>query len=121
MIIGLRTAVYPCQDVAAADRWYRQVLGCQPCFESPEYVGFEVGGFELGLVGRGKAATDGVEVYWGVDNIEAETDRLLSLGARPLDAIRSVGMGIRIASLLDPSGNRFSLIENPEFDLAKVR
>ncbi len=30
--------------------WYAQVLGTQPYFDEPFYVGFSVGGFELGLV-----------------------------------------------------------------------
>jgi catechol 2,3-dioxygenase-like lactoylglutathione lyase family enzyme len=48
MIQGLRTAIYPTPDLARGKEWYRQVLGRDPYFDQPFYVGFSVGGFELG-------------------------------------------------------------------------
>ena len=50
MILGLRTAIYPVSDLAAAKAWYSQVLGHGPYFDEPFYVGFAAGGFELGLI-----------------------------------------------------------------------
>ena len=46
---GLRTAKYAAQDLAAAKKWYAEVLGRQPYFDEPFYVGFDVGGYELFL------------------------------------------------------------------------
>ena len=48
--LGLRTAKYVAPDLAAAKRWYAEVLGIQPYYDKPYYVGFSVGGFELGIV-----------------------------------------------------------------------
>lgn len=48
MILGLRTAIYPTPDLAAGKKWYSEVLGLEPYFDQPFYVGFSVGGFELG-------------------------------------------------------------------------
>ena len=48
MFLGLRTAVYDAQDIAKAKVWYSKVLGEQPYFDQPFYVGFNVGGYELG-------------------------------------------------------------------------
>jgi predicted enzyme related to lactoylglutathione lyase len=121
MLIGLRTAVYPTPDIAAGKAWYAKVLGVQPYYDQPYYVGFEVGGFELGLISERKPGVDGSEVYWGVENADAEYERLLSLGAQPFDAVRDVGDGARVGSVLDPFGNRLSVIQNPAFDLGKVR
>ncbi len=121
MFIGLRTAIYPCPDIAAGKAWYSKVLGAQPYFDQPFYVGFEVGGFELGLIPDRRPGADGSEVYWGVQDADAEYARLLALGAKPFDAIRDVGDGIRVGSVLDPFGNRLSVIENPHFDPKKVR
>ncbi len=59
MLLGLRTAIYPVTDLAAAKQWYGQVLGAQPYFDQPFYVGFSVGGFELGLLPQGKPGTSG--------------------------------------------------------------
>lgn len=49
MLQGLRTVVYGVQDIVAAKAWYREVLGIEPYFDQPFYVGFHVGGYELGL------------------------------------------------------------------------
>ncbi|HUI62188.1 MAG TPA: VOC family protein [Steroidobacteraceae bacterium] len=121
MILGLRTAIYPSPDLAAARRWYTEVLGVAPYFDEPFYVGFTVGGFELGLVPDADPGTSGPQPLWVVAYIEAAHARLLQLGARPLDPIVEVGGGIRVAAVLDPSGNRLGLIENPNFNLSAVR
>ena len=49
MLLGLRTAIYHTPDIAAGKLWYTKVLGFPPYFDQPFYVGFNVGGFELGL------------------------------------------------------------------------
>ncbi|MET0266122.1 MAG: VOC family protein [Duganella sp.] len=123
MIKGLRTLVYPVADLAAAKDWYARAFETAPYFDQPFYVGFEVGGFELGLIpaDKFKAAKAGAMVYWGVDDIEAETDRLLALGASVAGAIEDVGENIRTVELADPFGNLLCLIYNPHFDLQAVR
>src|SRR5918995_2562789 len=82
----------------------------------------EVGGFELGLLpdGGGSPRTStGVIAYWGVDDAEAALARLLELGATGSGGVQDVGEGIRVAvaTVLDPSGNVFGIIENPHFAL----
>ena len=47
--LGLRTAIYWVADIEAAKAWYTKVLGIEPYFDEPFYVGFNVGGYELGL------------------------------------------------------------------------
>ena len=47
---GLRTLIYPTTDLAAAKSWWSGYLGFAPYFDEPFYVGFEVAGYELGLV-----------------------------------------------------------------------
>jgi predicted enzyme related to lactoylglutathione lyase len=121
MLLGLRTAIYPAPDLGAAKQWYAQVLGVAPYFDQPFYVGFQVGGFELGLVPDGKPGIDGAQPLWGVADAEQAYGRLLALGARELDAVTSVGEGIKVAAVLDPFGNRLGIIENPHFDPQRVR
>jgi predicted enzyme related to lactoylglutathione lyase len=121
MIKGLRTVKYPVADLARAKAWYGEVFGAAPYFDQPFYVGFAIGGFELGLVPDGAPGTAGSVVYWGVDDIEAEVARVLALGASVHQAIQDVGEGIKVAELKDPFGNLLGLIENPLFDLAAVR
>ena len=121
MILGLRTALYPAPNLAAGKAWYAKVLGIEPYFDQPFYVGFAVGGFELGLVPDAKPGDLGAQVLWGVADIAAEVGRLIALGASPIDPVTEVGDGIKVAAVRDPFGNRFGLIENPQFRVSDVR
>ena len=118
MFLGLRTAKYSTPDVAKAKAWYAEVLGFPPYFDEPFYVGFNVGGFELGLVPDESAALARPEAgvaYWGVTNADIAYARLLELGATPQEPISDVGGGIRIGAVHDPFGNVLGVIENPHF------
>lgn len=121
MIKGLRTAIYPVKDLAAAKAWYTDVFGTAPYFDEPFHVGFNIGGFELGLQPDGEPGKTGTLVYWGVDDIEADVERITALGATIHSAIQDVGEGIKVAELADPFGNVLGLIHNPHFDPAAVR
>lgn len=121
MILGLRTAIYPAPDLGVAKDWYSKVLGQAPYFDEPFYVGFSVGGFELGLLPDAQPGIAGPQPLWGVANIEAAYARLLELGAAVLEPVTEVGGGIKVAALKDPFGNRFGIIENPHFDASAVR
>ena len=121
MIVGLRTVIYPAPDLAAAKAWYAVMLGQPPYFDEPFYVGFSVGGFELGLIPDGEPGINGAQALWGVANADLALTRLLALGASLLEAVTDVGGGIRAAAVKDPFGNRFGIIENPNFKLTDVR
>jgi predicted enzyme related to lactoylglutathione lyase len=118
MFLGLRTAVYEVDDLDKAKEWYSQVLGFGPYFDQPFYVGFNVGGFELGLLPAEEGTSMGVGgtmAYWGVEDIRAVMSRLEELGAPAHSEIQDVGEGILVASVLDPFGNPLGIIENPHF------
>jgi len=120
MFLGLRTAIYHVDDIDQGKNWYSEVLGVQPYFDEPFYVGFNVAGFELGLQpgaasGIGKA--DGAVAYWGVEDAAAELPRILDLGATIHEALQDVGQGIKVATVKDPFGNVFGIIENPNFKI----
>ena len=121
MILGLRTAIYPVNDLAAAKEWYSQVAGHAPYFDEPFYVGFSVGGFELGLIPEGAPGVNGPQPLWGVASIEQAFARLLSIGAKALEPVTDVGGGIKVAAVEDPFGNRLGIIENPHFEPGSVR
>jgi predicted enzyme related to lactoylglutathione lyase len=121
MIQGLRTVIYHVTDLAKAKAWYSKVLEQEPYFDQPFYVGYAVGGFELGLVPDGKSGPGGAVAYWGVANAAAVVKRLEELGAAIVEPLQDVGEGIRVATVADPFGNSFGVIENPNFSVAKVR
>ena len=50
MLNGLRSQIFSVTDLAAAKAWYTTLLGDQPYFDEPFYVGFNIGGYELGLM-----------------------------------------------------------------------
>lgn len=121
MLLGLRTVIYPVADIAAGKAWYSQILEVSPYFDQPFYVGFSVGGFELGLIPDGSAGTTGAQPLWGVASIDTAHSRLLQLGATSLDPITDVGEGIKVAAVRDPFGNRLGIIQTPSFDRSAVR
>ena len=121
MLQGLRTVVYHVADLTAAKSWYVKLLGFGPYFDEPFYVGFTVGGFELGLVpDELPDGVGGTHAYWGVADIAAAAARIADLGATPRGGIQDVGGGIRVAEFTDPFGNLVGVIANPHFDPAKA-
>ena len=121
MFEGLRTIIYHVDDLTKAKDWYSAVLGFEPYFAEPYYVGFNVGGFELGLDPDMSGVEQGnsVVAYWGVPDCKEEFARLVSLGASPHSEVRDVGQGILVGTVTDPFGNVLGIIENPHFKIEK--
>ena len=126
MFLGLRTAAYHVSDIEKAKDWYSSILGFAPYFDQPFYVGFNVGGYELGLQPTEDTPTsatskadksDGAVPYWGVADAAAALQFLLEKGATPHEDLQDVGEGIKVAAVKDPFGNVFGVIENPHFKL----
>lgn len=118
MLQGLRTVVYQVTDLDRAKAWYTEMLGQPPYFDEPFYVGFNIGGYELGLHPGATGETPkavGSVTYWGVVDADAAHARLLALGATPHEPIQNVGEGIRLGAVIDPFGNVFGVIANPHF------
>lgn len=119
MFLGLRTVKYEVQDVAKAKEWYTKALGIPPYFDEPAYyVGYNVGGYDLGLVPAKDAATKRAPAgvaYWGVEDAHAAYKRLLDLGATPVEEIQDVGGGMLAGEVRDPFGNVIGIIYNPQF------
>ena len=123
MFLGLRTVTYEVDDIAAAKGWYTEVLGFGPYFDEPFYVGFNVGGFELGLLAqkgespKGAGGLGGATAYWGVTDIEGAMDRLVDLGATLHEPVEDVGGDIKVGTVITPFGNVLGVIYNPHFEL----
>ncbi|MBC7775077.1 MAG: VOC family protein [Phycisphaerae bacterium] len=122
--LGLRTCIYRVPDVAAAAEWYSNALGIKPYFNEPFYVGFNVGGYELGLHPEGPASAkatagkgDNIETYWGVEEIQATFAHLIAAGATAHEQPNNVGEDLWVAMVKDPWGNIIGIIQNPHFKI----
>lgn len=120
MFLGLRTVIYHVNDLEKAKAWYARAAGVAPYFDHSCYVGFNVGGYELGLDpdASDKAGAGGNALaYWGVASIKQSLEHLLELGATLETDVQDVGEGILMATVRDPFGNLLGIIENPHFTL----
>ena len=119
--LGLRTVGYKVPDIQKAKEWYTNVFGIKPYFDEPFYVGFNIAGYELGLMPEENPMpnkTDNVTIFWGVENINESFDRLIKMGATAHEKPQDVGGSIIVASVKDPWGNVIGIIYNPGFTLA---
>lgn len=124
MFLGLRTVIYPAPKLIEAKNFFTQILGIEPYFNEPFYVGYNVGGYELGLLPDADTKR-GAVTYWGVKSVKEALALLESFGATVADPTQDVGDGIRTASVQLPASlgehgavSLFGVIENPHFSLA---
>jgi lactoylglutathione lyase len=118
-ILGLRTTTYKVSDLEAAKAFYTKAFLVEPYFDEPFYVGFNVGGYELGLQPDDTPVTaksDNVVSYWGVNDVHAEYQRFLDAGATEHEPPMNVGGEIIVATVKDRWGNVIGLIYNPHFN-----
>ena len=117
-ILGLRTTIYMVGDPDRAKEWYSRAFRMKAYFDEPFYAGFDIGGYELGLLPEKDPAThkaESVVTYWGVDEIQRMYDHFIESGATEHEKPHSVGGPLMVGSVKDPWGNIIGLIYNPEF------
>ena len=93
MVRGLGTVIYHVADLNRAKTCYTQAFQQEPYFDEPFYVGFNIGGYELGLDSDftlSKPGPGGGVAYWRVEQIDAAVlhfasvpHRIYSLSKRP--------------------------------------
>ena len=129
MLRGVSTINLWAEDLSAATRWYTELLGVEPYFTSeaagrgPGYVEFRIGDYqhELGIIDRRFAPPElavgpgGAVVDWCCDDVAASLDRLVSLGAKQLQAVTERGPGFVTASVIDPFGNVPGIMYNRHY------
>lgn len=127
MLRGMATVTYFADDLAAARRWYAELLGVEPYYAfpaqgQPAYLEFRIGDYadELGLLDRRYAphhapGPAGAVVFWHVDDLAAAVARLLALGATEHEPITKREAGFATASVVDPFGNILGVMYNPHY------
>jgi catechol 2,3-dioxygenase-like lactoylglutathione lyase family enzyme len=118
-LLGLRTVIYPAPDLQAAKLWWTAFLGAPPYFDEPFYVGFNPGGYELGLLPDADPAA-GALTYWGVDDVSEAVAAAIQAGALEYSPASDVGDGIITAAVSTPSGSIVGFIYNPHFELPTI-
>lgn len=116
-LFGLRTLIYPSNNLEADKAWWTEVLGFGPYFDEPFYVGFEVGGYELGLDPKASMA-DGLRTYFGVEDVQLAVDYFLSQDCSVHEPVTNTGGDIIVATVKKPNGQLLGLIYNPYFGQA---
>jgi predicted enzyme related to lactoylglutathione lyase len=115
MLQKLRTVIYHVNDLDKAKEWYTGLTGKQPYFDEPFYVGFDIGGCELGLdpdMNQIKEGNHSVS-YWSVADIYAAVEKAVSLGAITFSPVTNVGGTTQVAVIEDPFGNHIGFITEP--------
>jgi len=115
---AIATNVYKVSDLEKGKAWYTKAFGIKPYFDEPFYVGFNVSGYELGLLPEEEKKSvkgDGSISYWLVDDIEGMYKRFIDAGATDHEKPNSVGGELMVGSVKDPWGNIIGLIYNPVF------
>jgi predicted enzyme related to lactoylglutathione lyase len=113
-LLGLRTLIYPSDDLETDKQWWTEVLGFEPYFDKPFYVGFNVGGYELGL-DPNAPVSEGPRTYFGVENVEEVVKHLVDQGCSVHEKPMETGDNIVVATVKRPNGQLIGLIYNPHF------
>jgi len=117
-MLGLRTTIYKVADLNHAKNWYAKAFKEKPYFDEPFYVGFNIGGYELGLLpdeDTDSKKGENILSYWGVEDIQEVYQHLIGQGANAHEAPHNVGGDIMVATVFDPWQNLIGIIYNPHF------
>ncbi len=106
---GVKTVIYPVKDLAKAKALFSALLGVEPYADAPYYVGYKVGGQDIGLDPHGHQ--HGMTPYYQVDDIKQSLQALLGAGATTVEDIKDVGGGKLIAVVKDADGNIIGLTQ----------
>ena len=117
--LGLRSYIIKVGNMAEAKEFYTKAFGIAPYFDEPFYMGWNIQGYELGMVPADDKTVVGnnIETYWGVEDMDATIAHFESCGARLTYGPEDVGSGIITAIVNDPWDNQIGLIINPHFKL----
>jgi predicted enzyme related to lactoylglutathione lyase len=117
MTAGMKTLMYPVTDIAAATQLYGRLFGVAPYMDEAYYVGFNVGGQNVGLDpnGHNKGMTGPVG-YRHIDDLKDSLEALVQAGAEAQQPTRDVGRGTLIATVTDADGNIIGLLQDPASD-----
>lgn len=107
---GVKTILYPVENMTQAKALFSKFLGVEPYADQPYYVGFKIDDQDIGLVPNNPEA--GMTAFYHVDDIKNSLQILVDAGAAIIQNIKNVGGGRLIASVKDKDSNIIGLIQN---------
>lgn len=105
---------YTVADLAAAKRFFGELIGSEPYVDSAQYVGYKSGDMEIGLVPSGGKRDPATVPFWTVSDIAASVKSLVAAGGTVTQEITDVGYGLQVASVKDPNGAIVGLRQFPK-------
>ncbi len=113
-VLGLAQVARSVEDIEAAERWYRDVLGLAHLFTFGELAFFDCGGTRLMLSQSGDAPGDESILYLRVADIHAAHARLAGQGVEFINAPHRVhrhedGAEEWMAFFKDPEGRPLAI------------
>ena len=110
---GIKTIIYPVTDIAKAKPVYSRLLGTEPAYDESYYVGYTVGGQDIGLDPNGhRSGMTGPVAYLHVEDIQRSMQVLLDAGGEVQGKVRDVGGGRQIVTVKDADGNAIGLLQD---------
>ena len=106
---GIKTILYPVNDIDQSKTVFRKLLGVEPYADQPYYVGFRIDDQDIGLVPGNPEG--GVTAFFHVDDIKGSLQILVDAGAQIIQNIKNVGGERLIASAKDKDGNIIGLVQ----------
>ncbi|MFT3698245.1 MAG: hypothetical protein QM831_34200 [Kofleriaceae bacterium] len=100
--------IYNAKDLAAAKKTLAVYLGAEPYADSPYYVGFRVGGLEVGVAQGDAPAT----TFSKVTDLKRAIAALVETGCTVVEEPHPVGGTRSIAVVKDAAGNRLGLMHD---------
>lgn len=103
--------VYPASDISKAKQFFTTLLGNEPYADTPYYVGYKTGDFEIGLDPH--SGVPGALAYVDVADINAALAALTAAGAEKIKDVTDVANGLLIAIVKNPDGTPVGLRQMP--------
>jgi catechol 2,3-dioxygenase-like lactoylglutathione lyase family enzyme len=111
MAAALETVILRTTRLQSMADWYAGVLQLGEWEHSPGHLGQRVGPIYFGLDEVAPGAGGGSGCWFHVDDLDRTFERALAAGGEVIEAPAMKPFGYRLATVLDPDGNRVGLAQ----------
>jgi len=115
MIKTVRCITFYVSDLGKTARFYEDTLGLDKKYEYSNYVGFDCGGVEIGLIPKPKEEQKvnltSPSVEFLVENVDNVYNALRNKGAKFIEHLHDEPWGGRQATFTDPDGNVLEIVQ----------